>query len=793
MENVGLTSVQARERLAQYGLNQLPGKSGSNILFLLLSQFNNFLVWLLLAAAGLSFFVGDFIDGFLILVILLLNSALGFWQEFKASKELEALRAMEVSVSRVLRDGTQIEISSYEIVPGDVVIVESGDKIPADGHLIESFDLAANEAALTGESLPVAKTASKDDGVLYFGSTVSSGRGKILIEQTGINTRFGKIALTLSNILEEPTPLENSLKDLALKIGILAVIISIFLAALRYFQGEQILEVIFTSIAMMVAAVPEGLPAVITVLLALGVRRMYKKKTIVRKLSAIESLGATSVVLTDKTGTLTKNQMSVRKIFTDKSNLSEMLRGSVICNSASLVMKEDLPGRQAGHGGYDILGDTTEGALLIYAKNKGLDIEEVRSSGKIEMELPFDLKRRRMSVLWAEGNKLSLFCKGAPEVILSLCKLTPSKHKELTTIFETFAKEGLRVIAVAKRDNLVKGVEKDLEKNLKFLGFIDIADAPREEASLQIEKLTKAGIAVVMITVDNELTAKAIAEEVGLLRMGDEVMTGAQLDELSDDKLLEKLPTIKVFARVVPEHKLRVVTAYQQLGKVVAVTGDGVNDALALKAAHVGIAMGDTGTDVAKQAADIVILDDNLTTIVDAVEQGRLIYSNIIKTVKFLMTGNLSEVLVIVGAAVIGFPTPLLPAQILWINFVTDGFPALALSADEASDHIMRASPRDPNKSILDQSSLKFILGFGISIAVINLAGFTYLYNFYNLDAARSFVFTGIVITQMIMIFIMRRHHSIWSNKYLLAAVGFVLLMQLAIITIPQLRVLFSL
>lgn len=784
MNNEGLTAFEAQQKLIKFGLNQLPSKQSSNILSLFISQFNNFLVWLLIGAVCLSFLVGDFTDGFLILGILILNTGLGFWQEFKASKELEALRAMEVSVSRVLRDGIQIEISSYEIVPGDVVIVESGDKIPADGHLIESFDLAANEAALTGESLPVAKTASKDDGVLYFGSTVSSGRGKILIEQTGINTRFGKIALTLSNVLEEPTPLENSLKDLALKIGILAVIISIFLAALRYFQGEQILEVIFTSIAMMVAAVPEGLPAVITVLLALGVRRMYKKKTIVRKLSAIESLGATSVVLTDKTGTLTKNQMSVRKIFTDKSNLSEMLKGSVICNSASLVIKED-------HGGYDILGDTTEGALLIYAKNKGLDIEEVRSSGKIEMELPFDLKRRRMSVLWAQGNKLSLFCKGAPEVILSLCKLTPSKHKELTTIFETFAKEGLRVIAVAKRDNLIKGVEKDLEKDLKFLGFIAIADAPREEASLQIEKLTKAGIAVVMITGDNELTAKAIAEEVGLLKMGDEVMTGLQLDELSDDKLLEKLPAIKVFARVVPEHKLRVVQAYQKLGKVVAVTGDGVNDSLALKAAHVGIAMGDTGTDVAKQAADIVILDDNLTTIVDAVEQGRLIYSNIIKTVKFLMTGNLSEVLVIVGAAVIGFPTPLLPAQILWINFVTDGFPALALSADEASDHIMRASPRDPNKSILDQSSLKFILGFGISIAVINLAGFIYLYNFYNLDAARSFVFTGIVVMQMVMIFIMRRHHSVWSNKYLLAAVGFVLLMQFAIISIPALNSLF--
>ena len=786
MNNQGLTSLDAKQKLINVGPNQLPGKTGSNFLSLFFSQFNNFLVWLLMAAAALSFFVGDFIDGLLILIILFLNAGLGFWQEFKASKELEALRKLEVSTSRVLRDGTQIEIPSFEIVPGDVVIVESGDKIPADGYLLESFDLTVNEAPLTGESLPVIKTVSKDDGIMYFGSTVTAGRGKILIEKTGINTRFGKIALTLASVKEEPTPLENSLKDLAAKIGVIAVIVALFLAILRYFQGEQILQVIFTSIAMMVAAVPEGLPAVITVLLALGVRRMYKKKTVVRKLSAIESLGAVSVVLTDKTGTLTKNQMSVRKVYTDNKNLSEMLKASVICNSASLTIKEDK-------NSYDVLGDTTEGALLIYAKNKGINIDDVRSKGKIDLELPFDLKRRRMSVLWMEGEKLNLYVKGAPEIILSLCKLTPLKHKELTSIFESFAKEGLRVIAVAKRDNLVKGSKNDLEKDLKFLGFIAIADPPREEASLQIQKLRKAGISTVMITGDNELTAKAIALEVGILNKDDEVVTGDQLNALSDDELLEKLQSIKVFARVVPEHKLRIVKAYQALGKIVAVTGDGVNDVLALKAAHIGIAMGDTGTDVAKEASDIIILDDNLSTIVSAVQEGRLIYANILKTVKFLMTGNLSEVLVIVGAAILGFPTPLLPAQILWINFVTDGFPALALSADNVSDHIMKSGPRDSNKSILDTSSLKFIFGFGILIAGINLTGFYYFYNSLSLDTARSFVFTGIVITQMILVFIVRRHHPIFSNKYLLGAVSLVLLMQLAIISIPQLRTLFSL
>ncbi len=777
--DLGLSSAEARTRLLNSGLNKLPTKQGSSLFTLLLSQFNNFLVWLLLIAAIISLALGDNLDGILILTILLLNGFLGFWQEYKASKELEALRAMEVVTVRVLRDHKEVEIHSYEITPGDVVILESGDKIPADGTILESFGLTVNEAALTGESQPIIKSTSKEDSLVYFGSIVVSGRGKILIDKTGINTKFGKIALTLSEVIEEPTPLETSLRDLSKKIGLLAIFIAVVLFVIRNIQNHDILDAFFTSVAMIVAAVPEGLPAVITVLLSLGVRKMYKKKTIIRKMSAIESLGATSVVLIDKTGTITKNKMSVRKVQADKKDLSELIKASIVCNSASLLLKE---------GSVDFLGDTTEGALLLWAKDQSQDIDAIRRNGKIITELPFDLERRRMTVLWQEKDRQTVYTKGSPEVILSLCNLSETKLKKLSADFEKLAGQGLRILAVAKSEN----PGKDLEKNLQFLGFLAIADAPREEAKQSVQKLSDAGIVTIMITGDNELTAKAIAEEVGLLKSGDEVLTGAQLDELTEEQLSARIEKIKVFARVLPEHKLRIVRAFQKLGKVVAVTGDGVNDSLALKQAHVGVAMGITGTDVAKEAADIIILDDNLETIVKAIEEGRLIYSNILKTVRFLMTGNLSEVLVIVGAAVLGFPTPLLPAQILWINFVTDGFPVLSLAADPASPQIMNEKPRDLSKSILGNSGLKFILGFGGVIATISLIAFAHLSTFFNVQLARNAVFTGTVVMQMTLLLFMRRHHKITSNKYLLFSIGLVLLMQLAIISIPELRTLFK-
>ncbi len=783
----GLSSIQARDYLEKYGLNKLPDKSTSTTVQLIFNQFKNLLTLLLLSAALIAFLIGDRIDSILILTILILNTGLGFWQEYKASKELQALRKLEISTTRVIRDGIEAKIPSYELVPGDIVLLESGDKIPADGSLLESYELSVNESALTGESLPVTKTTAREDNSVYFGTVVVSGRAKMQITATGQNTRFGKIALTLSTVEEEPTPLEQSLNTLAKRVGFLAILAALAIFVIGLLHSEPIREVFFSSVALMVAIVPEGLPTIITVLLALGVRKMYHRKTLVRKMSAIESLGATNIICTDKTGTLTKNQMSVKTIILNKENdKAEAIKAGVICNSASLVITED-------HGSVDILGDTTEGALLIWAGENGIDIDQVRNSGKIIEEIPFNLQRRMMSVLWQEGDKRSLYSKGAPEVVLPLCSLSEDKLQKLTDTYKQLASKGLRILAIASKKDLHQhGNSAIVEKDLEFLGLVGIADAPRVEAAQAISKARQAGIEVVMITGDNELTAKAIAEEVGLLKEGDEVMSGDQLSQLTDEELTEKISRIRVFARVVPEHKLRIVQAFQSFGKVVAVPGDGVNDALALKQAHIGVAMGTTGTDVAKEAADIIILDDNLSTIISAVEEGRVIYSNIIKIVKFLLAGNLSEVLLILGSVLVGYPTPLLPVQILWINFVTDGLPALSLAADPASRNVMSTPPRDRSQSLLNSANLKYIAVSGLIIGCINFLIFISFFHLYDLQVARNIVFSTTILSQLIFIFILRKHHSITSNKYLLGSVGLLLIVQFAILSFPPLQEVFK-
>lgn len=786
MEQKGLTSTQAKEKLSEVGLNQLPSKKTYSAFKLFFAQFKNLMVWLLIFAAGLSYVVGHAMDGMLILIILSLNIGLGFWQEFKASKELEALRKLEVAMARVFRDGKQIEIPSKEIVPGDWVILEAGDRIPADGKLIESFQMYVNESALTGESLPVIKTDKKDENELFFGTNVTAGRGKLLVEKTGVSTRFGKIAITLSEVEEEKTPLEISLNGLARNLGLVAIFIAVLVFGIRLFQGYALIETLTSSIALMVAAVPEGLPAVVTVLLALGVRKMYAKKTLVRKMSAVESLGATSVICTDKTGTLTKNEMSVRKVLVEAKNEKDLILNGIVCNSSSLVLKED--------GKMDILGDTTEGALLLWAKDKKVDYDEIRKSGHIIEEEPFNLEKRRMTVIWGSADGAVLYTKGAPESILPLCKLTPKKLKEVDKSYKEMAQTGLRVLAFAKIKVIGKktGIER-LEKDLEFQGLVGIADSPRLEAKEAIRKARNAGIITVMVTGDNELTARAIAKEVGLLDDGGEILTGAQLEELSEEELKARALKVRVFARVIPEHKLRIVKAYQSLGKIVAVTGDGVNDALALKQAHVGVAMGTTGTDVAKEASDIIILDDNLSTIVAAIEEGRRIYNNIFKVVKFQLAGNLSEVIVIVGAAIFGLPAPLSATQILWINFVTDGLPALSLAADAASENTMKASPRNVGKSILDFATLRYISTAAFLIGFFSLGSFIYAYYNINTPTAHALAFSLIVLLQMVFIFVMRRHHSIWSNKYLLLSVGMVVISQVLILTVPFLRNIFGL
>ncbi|MBI2314681.1 cation-translocating P-type ATPase, partial [Candidatus Daviesbacteria bacterium] len=551
-------------------------------------------------------------------------------------------------------------------------------------------------------------------------------------------------------------------------LGLVAILVAIIIFGLGVFNGHDIPQLVLTSIALMVAVVPEGLPTVVTIILALGVRKMYRQKALVRKMIAVESLGGVTVICTDKTGTLTKNQMKVQEVKLQEKK-EDLIKCAVLCNSASLVLKEDK-------GGFDILGDTTEGALLEWAHSQGIDIDLLRSEGKLAEEIPFNLETRKMTVVWQQGSKKHTFTKGAPEVLLTLT-LEEKEQKKWDKEYQKMAQKGLRVLAFSQ-DN-------------QFLGLIGIADEVREEVKEAIKLTKQAGIKVVMVTGDNELTAKAVGEKIGLLFPGDELLTGAQLNSLNEEELLRRINSIKIFARITPQDKLRIVKAFQSLGEVVAVTGDGVNDTLALKQAEVGVSMGKTGTDTSKEASDIVLLDDNFATLVTAVEQGRLIYSNILKVVKFLLTGNLSELLLIGGGVALGLPSPLLPIQILWINFVTDGPPALALGFDNPTSHLMQISPKK-RPALFSKDSLRFIILGGIIIAALCLLAFYLALPLLGLQTSRAIAFTLMVVLQMMLPFIMRRHHSLLSNKKLFAAIAMILLIQLLIITLPPLKTLFK-
>lgn len=787
-----LNTSQAREKLLEYGYNELPPKPPASVFKLIFEQFKSPLTYLLIAASVFSFVIGDPLDGILIIVILILNSILAFYQEYKASRELEALKKMEVTTSRVIRENKQQEIPSRELVPGDIILLESGDKIPADAILLEAFDLSVNESSLTGESLPVIKSHEETKGEssaqlnkLFFGTSVVSGRARAKIVFTGKNTRFGKLALTLSELEDEQTPLEKNLGKLAQTIAILAFITSTLLFTLRLVQEVTAKIALLESIALLVAAVPEGLPTAITFILVIGVRRMYHKKTLVRKLSAIESLGSTSIICTDKTGTLTQNKLAVKDFYSfGQEDL--LIKSAVLCNSAQLVLKED-------NGTQDILGDETEGSLLLWAESKKILTDLLRSESKIIEELPFDSKTRMMAVLTKEKNDHTLFIKGAPEVIIPFSILTDKEKNDIEKKYQEFAGLGLRVLAFGIKKNIksVNKLEEEINK-IEFLGLVAIADVIRPEAILAVSKAQKASIKVVMITGDNELTAKAIGEQVGILKPENEILLGSQLDELTDEELDKRINQVAVFARCIPEHKLRIVQSYQRLGEVVAVTGDGVNDALALKQSQIGVAMGKIGTDVAKEASDLVIQDDNFATLVDAIEEGRLIYSNILKTVKFLMAGNLSEVLVIFVSGLLGFPPLLQPAQILWINFVTDGLPALTLAFDKSSTSLMNSRPRSQTDAIVGRKNLLRIAFFGVLIAITNLAIFIFVRSF-SPNLAQTIVFCSIVLTQIAYVMLLRRDQPLMSNKYFIYSVGLVVFMQGMIVLIPQLRELFHL
>lgn len=803
---VGLSNKQAQKLLTQFGYNEIVGKPRQRPFGILLSQFTSVLVVLLVIASIASLFLGDLLDGVFILLIVILNGILGFIQEYRAEKTIATLKKMTVSSVRVIRDAVEQEIDSKLLVPGDVIILEEGDKIPADGTLLESLHLEVNEASLTGESMPIEKNVHDEEKrTIYLGTIVVRGRAKVLVTFTGMQTRFGQIAVSLSQIKEEETPLQKKLDVLGKQLGILAIVASGTVFIIGLVAKRPLIEMILTSISLAVAAVPEGLPAVITITLAVGMHRMARKKAILRKLSSVEALGSATVIATDKTGTLTRNEMRVTKIWLDGKSYSShdknlglshgsfgrLLTTGVICNNASLVLKHD-------QGTHDILGDTTEGALLLLAAKNGLLPEQVKKSGNLVEEFAFDPIIKLMSVVWESNNQKIVYTKGAPESVLQSCNLDQQTRQNIEAEFREYAKEGLRVIALAyKNVTHTPKTRHEAEQNLTIIGFVGIADPPREEVKDAIAVAEAAGIRTIMITGDNELTANAIGSKIGLIKQNEEIITGSQFTQLSDEKAMGQLNNIRIFARTTPDQKLRIVQLLQKMGHVVAVTGDGVNDALALKQANVGVAMGITGTDVAKEASDMIITDDNYATLVKAVEEGRTIFDNIKSAVKYLVGCNVGEVAAVVVGMLLGWPLILTPLQLLYINLVTDGLPAIALAVTPKHDGIMKRKPRTVI-NIFDRLDGVWFLEVSVLTVVITLIAFWFGQKSGNLEVARALAFTTIILVQhFILLDVWLRDSSIlkkniFSDKIFLLAFFGPLILQPLLIYIPLLSGIFK-
>ncbi len=838
---MGLSQGQAAERLDRYGPNELVQARKRTLLQMFLEQFADLLVAVLIVAALVSGFLGEWLDAVAILAIVFLNAVVGFVQEYKAEAALEALKKMVAPQARVLRDGREQRISARELVPGDLILLEAGDRVPADARLLESMSLEAGESVLTGESMPVSKDAglvlkqeaamAERKNLVFMGTFVTRGLGKAVVTATGMQTEFGKIAAQVQSVEEEPTPLQAKLEAVGKRLAQAALLIVVAVFAVGLWRGFPLVEMFVTSVSLAVAAVPEGLPAVMTIALAIGVQRMAKRNAVVRKLRAAEALGSASVICTDKTGTLTRNEMTVRRVFFNGSDIlvsgvGYSRRGDFTCvgkpfNSAArgfplflraAALRTSAELDELADEEQKVLGDPTEGALLVLAAKGGLTKQaELDRLAKV-YELPFESERKMMSVVYeAVGHSGRVrgrvaFVKGAPEAVLSKCDrmlvggkerlLTPGKKRLILQKNDEYASEALRVLAIAYKPEVPKARKygfASVEQKLVFLGLAAMIDPPREEAKQALALCREAGIRVMMITGDNPVTAQAIAFELG---MGEgsrpKAVTGPQIDGLGEDEFEQVVRTTNVFARVSPEHKLRIVSALKKQGAVVAMTGDGVNDAPALKKADIGIAMGITGTDVSKEAADMVLADDNFATIVAAVEEGRVIYANILKTVYFLLSCNLGELGVVFAAAVLSLPLPLLPIQILWMNLVTDGLPALALGVDSPEPNVMRAKPRPKGEEILSKHQVPYLLATAFIIAFGTLALFTAALGAgAGLGKARTIAFTAIVAFELFHALNSRsRTHSLFSpgifrNKLLWLAFVSALVLQVLIVSLP--------
>jgi len=838
----GLSSEEARRRLSEYGLNKIVTKGGVNPIRVFLNQFKDIFVLILIAAIIISMVtvlikpepptMEDYIEALTIGAIIMLNAIIGFIQEYRSEKAIEAMRRLTAPKAKVIRDGRSIVIPAEEVVPGDILILETGDRIVADARVIEAIELKADEAILTGESTPVEKytgilpenTPVGDRRNMVFMAThIIYGRGRAVVTSTGMYTEFGKIAKLVQEVEEEETPLKVKLERFAKKLSLLIVLICALVFIIEsthiYTRGsieiESFLDAFITSVALAVAAVPEGLVAVVTVTLALGARELAKRNAIIRRLSSTETLGSVTVICSDKTGTLTKGEMTVRKIYLngriiDVTGVGYEARGEFLYGGERVDIGNDtglailLTGAalctNAQYDGKSIIGDSTEGALIVAAAKAGLWKDKLEDMYPRIYEIPFTSERKRMTTIHKSiDGRLLVFMKGAPEMVLERCthilkdgelkKLNDEDRKVILSVNERMASDALRILGIAYKelasndlDDLVgrEKVVEGLEDNMVFLGLVGMIDPPREEAKIAIQLCRKAGIKVVMITGDHKLTAVAVAKELGIIEEGDIALTGGELDRMSDDEFERIVEKVKVYARVSPEHKLRIVRALKKNGHIVAMTGDGVNDAPALKQADIGIAMGITGTDVTKEAADMILADDNFATIVKAVEYGRIIYDNIRKFIFYLLRCNLSEILIVGSFALLNLEIPLTAGMILWINLVTDGAPALALSKDPPIEDVMSRPPRNPEEGILQGKAASILASMITQFAGTAILFYIAYYVWgKSLSEARTLAFMQITLQELVLVWNCRSDTrnafkvGFTNNKYLLVAVLF--------------------
>lgn len=841
--NHGLTQSEAKKRLQSIGHNQLLAPQKKSLLHLFFLQFSSLIVWILIVAALIAGALKEWIDAFAIFSIVILNGLLGFYQEYRAEKSLAALRKMIVSSSKVIRDGKLRKIPAREIVPGDLILVEAGDHIPADGRFIQTFGLSTQEAALTGESLPIHKTAETLKGqrlslgdkknMGFLGTVALSGKGYMIVTETGIQTELGKIASLLQQGNDDKTPLQKRLHELGLRLVWLCFGIVSLVFALGYLRGTPLIENFLISISLAVAAIPEGLPAIVTIALSIGVHNMAKRGALVRHLPSVETLGCATVICTDKTGTLTQNEMTVRSIWVnntfidvtgvgynpdghfevnhnmiDPKNTPELLTAlkiGALCNGAGLHETED-PIKS-----WNITGDPTEGALLVAAGKANLFKKGLESENLLISEVPFDSERKRMSMVRQTSEGLVLFIKGAVETILEhsdailingkIESLNKDLRKSIVDANTYLSSQALRVLALGYRPIPKEAkINHLLENNLILVGLIAMMDPPRPEVRKSVETCENAGITAVMITGDHKETATAVGKELNLLDRDSIILTGAELDQIDNHQLKKSLRRVAIYARVSAMHKLRIVRAWKSLGEIVAMTGDGVNDAPALKEANIGIAMGITGTDVTKEAADMVITDDNFASIVNAVEEGRGIYDNITKFVCYLASSNIAEIIVVFLGMLIGFTdfagnpfVPLSALQILWINLASDGLPAMALVADPIDPLAMKRSPRKPSDPIISFKQgchlflISLVIAFGTLLAC-------YLGMQESGELAQTMAFTTLVVLELVAVQIIRSPYNLgfFSNPFIISAMALSFLLQLFIVYTPFLQSVFK-